>query len=131
MAWSVEYTDEFERWWETLSGPEQVQVARKVELLETYGPTLKRPHADVIVTSSYANMKELRAQAEGHHLRVLYCFNPQQTALLLVGGDKTGNPRWYEQMVPLADLLYERHLAELEDERRRGGKRGRKDGKKL
>ena len=35
--------------------------------------------------------------------------------MLLIGGDKTGNDRWYETFVPLADRLYEQHLNELEE----------------
>jgi hypothetical protein len=45
--------------------------------------------------------------------RVLYAFDPRRTALLLLGGDKTGDERWYERMIPKADALYESHLREL------------------
>jgi hypothetical protein len=46
---------------------------------------------------------------------VFYAFNPRRTAILLIGGDKTGNDRFYDQMVPIADRLYDVHLDELED----------------
>jgi hypothetical protein len=59
-------------------------------------------------------MRELRIQHEGRPYRVLYAFDPNRDALLLIGGDKTGNRRWYEVFVPVADRLYERHLKELE-----------------
>lgn len=59
VAWEIEYTDEFETWWNSLSEDEQEEIAAKVDLLEERGPTLSRPHADVIVTSRHANMKEL------------------------------------------------------------------------
>jgi hypothetical protein len=111
--WDVEYTKEFEAWWESLSEDEQVSISAKVELLEEHGPTLPRPHADVITSSRHPNMKELRAKVEERHLRVLYAFDPRRTALLLIGGDKTGDPKWYERFVPLADDLFDRHTKSL------------------
>jgi hypothetical protein len=36
----------------------------------------------------------------------------------LIGGDKTGDDRWYEKFVPLADRLFERHLREVQKEGR-------------
>jgi hypothetical protein len=118
MPWEVEYTDEFKGWWDGLRTEEQDAVAITVELLEIHGPTLKRPHSDVITTSRHANMKELRAKVKGKekHLRVLYAFDTRRTAILLIGGDKTGNPSWYEQFVPLADKLFDLHLKQVEDE---------------
>ena len=86
----MEYTDEFEAWWNTLEVDEQEEVEAKVELLEEFGPVLPRPHADVIVTSKHAKMKELRADVAQRHLRVLYAFDPRRKAILLIGGDKTG-----------------------------------------
>ena len=60
-------------------------------------------------------MRELRAQVHGKPFRV-YRFNPKRAAILLVGGDKTGDDRWYEVNVPKADQLYDRHLEELKEE---------------
>lgn len=53
----------------------------------------------------------MRAQAGGDPLRALYAFDFRRTAILLVAGDKTGDTRRYETHVPLADRLFERHLA--------------------
>jgi hypothetical protein len=113
MPWAVEYTPEFEAWWDTLSEDEQVEVNTKVELLEEHGPTFPRPYADVITSSRHANMKELRGKVEQRYLRVLYAFDPRRTALLLIGGDKTGDPGWYERFVPIADDLFDQHLIRL------------------
>ena len=60
-------------------------------------------------------MRELRIQHAGRPYRVLYAFDPRRNALLLIGGDKTGNDRWYEVFVPIADALYQKHLEELEE----------------
>jgi len=61
-------------------------------------------------------MRELRIQSQGNPYRVLYAFNPLRNAILLLGGDKTGDDRWYEVHVPIADRLYDEHLAELRKE---------------
>ena len=62
-------------------------------------------------------MRELRAQAGGDPLRMLYSFDPRSIAILLVAGDKTGDDRWYDTNVPIADRLFERHLRMIEKER--------------
>ncbi|MDE0176677.1 MAG: type II toxin-antitoxin system RelE/ParE family toxin [Defluviicoccus sp.] len=61
-------------------------------------------------------MRELRIQSGGRPIRVFYAFDPRRTAILLIGGDKTGDGRFYERFVPLADKLYDEHLKELKDE---------------
>ena len=61
-------------------------------------------------------MRELRVQHAGRPYRVLYAFDPRRVAILLIGGDKTGNDRWYEQFVPVADRLYDAHLVLLRKE---------------
>jgi hypothetical protein len=112
LSWAVEYTDEFEAWWDSLTEEEQDEIDTVVELLEEHGPTLSRPYADVITSSRHSNMKELRGKV-GARLRVLFAFDPRRTALLLIGGDKTGDPKWYQRFVPIADDLFDRHLEQL------------------
>ena len=87
-----------------------------MELLRECGPALKHPHSTAIITSRHANMRELRSQCQGKPLRTLYAFDPRRTAILLIGGDKTGDDRWYEKFVPLADSLYDEHLKTLREE---------------
>lgn len=113
MAYEVEFSDEFGDWWDTLNAAEQ-SVDFSVSLLQQLGPTLRMPHSSGIETSRHKRMRELRVQHEGRPYRVLYSFDPRRTALLLIGGNKTGNNRWYEEYVPLADAIYDRHLRELE-----------------
>lgn len=113
MPWEVEFTEEFGIWWDGLSEEEQDSVAFGVRLLEEKGPHLPRPHADIVKGSQFPNMKELRCQHEGRPYRVLFAFDPRRVGILLIGGDKTGNAHWYEEYVPLADGIYERHLVEI------------------
>jgi len=115
MTWEVEYTDEFGDWYEDLTESEQDSIDRNVYLLEQFGPTLPDRYSKPVVTSRYTHMRELRVQHGGEPTRVLYAFDPRRVALLLLGGNKTGDDRWYEKSVPRADELYEQHLRELAD----------------
>jgi hypothetical protein len=111
--WDVEFTDQFERWWEDLSVKEQDSIDAAVDMLQQRGPGLGRPYVDTIVASRHPNMKELRTGP----IRVLVAFDPTRTAILLIGGDK--RDRWqafYAEMIPLADDLFDEHLTELETE---------------
>lgn len=124
MSWDVEYTDEFEAWWNGLSEGEQESINASVRLLEELGPQLRFPHSSGINGSKHEHMRELRTQHEGRPYRTLYAFNPVRAAILLIGGDKTGNDDWYDKHVPVADRLYDEHLEELRKE-------GLIDGKKI
>ena len=115
MTWEVEYTDEFGDWYKDLAESEQDSIDRNVYLLEQFGPTLPDRYSKPVVTSRYTHMRELRVQHGGEPIRVLYAFDPRRVALLLLGGNKTGDDRWYEKFVPRADELYEQHLRELAD----------------
>jgi hypothetical protein len=111
MAYEVEVSDEFKDWYEdTLSEPEQNSVERVVLMLMEAGPALGFPQSSAVKRSKYSHMRELRIQHEGRPFRVLYAFDPTRTALLLLGGDKTGDDRWYDKMVPKADAIYADHL---------------------
>jgi hypothetical protein len=116
VAWDVEYTDEFEVWWRVLTEDEQADVSASVELLELHGPQLGRPHVDTIKASRHTNMKELRTQSGGKPLRTFFAFDPRRSAILLIGGDKTGDKRFYDRMVPIADDLYDDYLTEIKNE---------------
>ena len=116
MPWEVEYTDQFGQWWQQLLEGQQDVVAASVELLMEHGPNLPHPYSSQIRGSRHGGMRELRVQSRGRPIRVFYAFDPRRTSILLIGGDKTGNDRFYEQYVPLADNLYDEHLEELRKE---------------
>lgn len=116
VAWQVEYTDEFDDWWNGLSGEEQDSVAKAVGLLQQFGPHLEHPRSSDVKGSRHGNMRELRIQHRGRPYRVLYAFDPTRTAILLIGGNKTGQKRWYDIHVPIADALYDEHLDTLREE---------------
>ena len=78
-----------------------------VKLLEEYGVGLKYPYCSGVETSKHDHMRELRVQHGGRPYRVLYAFDPRRTAILLIGGEKTGDDRWYDSFVPVADKIKE------------------------
>lgn len=108
----VEFTDEFETWWNTLTEAEQAAVDGHVLALEEHGVKLGFPRTSDVKGSRHGQMRELRIKSGGQ-IRVLYAFDPRRAAILLIGGDKTGNDRWYEEFVPKADDLYDAHLEML------------------
>lgn len=116
MSWEVEFTTEFGEWWATLDGSAQDAVARVVGLLESEGPSLGFPFSSAIRGASTGGLRELRVQSRGRPLRVLYAFDPRRVAVLLLGGDKTGDARWYARAVRQADALYDDHMRTLREE---------------
>lgn len=77
---------------------------------------LKFPRSSDVKGSRHAHMRELRVQSGGRPLRILYAFDPRRVAILLLGGDKTADKRWYEEFVPIADRLYDKHIEDLKRE---------------
>ena len=78
MAWEIEYTNEFEAWWDSLTPTEGRSIRAAVEKLEERGPALGRPFVDTIKGSRHANMKELRPRRG--NIRILFAFNPLRSA---------------------------------------------------
>jgi hypothetical protein len=113
MAWEIEYTYQFGEWYEDLGENDQAAVDAVVELLGEKGPQLKRPAVGEITGRRIKHLKELRIGT----IRVLFAFDPRSVAILLIGGNKTGEwKRWYERSLPQAEDLYDTHLQELRDE---------------
>jgi len=112
--WSIELTDEAVRWLEGLTQKERSSIAAAITLLEELGPQLGRPAVDSIKGSRHSNMKELRSF--GGHLRALFCFDPQRTAIILLGGDKSNDwSGWYVRNIPIADEMYDEYLKGLRE----------------
>jgi hypothetical protein len=117
-VFEVEATDEFTDWFMDLEPAAAEAVAQRIDLLAEQGPALRRPVVGEIKGSTFdPQMKELRVSVAGDALRVLFMFDPRRTAILLLGGSKTGTwNRWYRTAIPEADRLYEEHLATLRKE---------------
>ena len=113
MVWEVEYTEEFREWWIELTLSQQDAVESKVDLLGRHGPNLGFPHTSAIHGSRHSHMRELRIPSGRGQIRVFYAMDPRRTSILLIGGDKTGNDRFYEEYIPIADRLYDDYIEEL------------------
>lgn len=108
--WEVEVTDEFAAWYGTLTDQDAEDINGAVEALRSNGPNLRRPVVGAIEGSRLRNLKELCIGP----FRVLFTFDPRRVAILLVGGDKTGEwKEWYLTAIPEAEALYEQHLREI------------------
>lgn len=112
--WSVD-VEFVEEWLTSLDQTSYEQVIAALELLAERGPQLGRPLVDTVTGSRHRNMKELRPGSSGRsELRVLFAFDPERRAILLVAGDKSGNWRkWYTKNIPLADERFDGHLESL------------------
>ena len=120
VTWAVILLEEVEEWFFAQEQETAEQIAGAIERLEQDGPNLGRPLADVIHGSKLQNLKELRpGSARRSKIRILFVFDPQRQAVLLVAGDKAGSwDRWYKAAIPLAEERYERWLAGEYDEER-------------
>lgn len=110
MVVELVLTQEFVDWMRGLDGDERNAVHRLIKLLELSGTSLGFPYSSAIKGSKYA-LRELRKK--GQPLRLIYAFDPKRQAVMLIGGDKTGDDRFYKTMVPRAETLWKTHLAEL------------------
>lgn len=115
MVWTVLYHGAFVPELEALADDVQDGLLAMAELLETFGPSLGRPHADTLSGSSYANMKELRFRADDGVWRAAFAFDPQRRAIILVAADKAGvaQARFYKGLITKADTRFAEHLKTL------------------
>lgn len=117
--WEIEL-DQVKSWLESLSVDDYHQVIAALELLQERGPQLGRPLVDTVKGSRHKNMKELRPGTSGRsEVRMLFAFDPERRAIVLVAGDKSGDWKgWYVKNIPIADDLFDQHLKALDAGRR-------------
>src|SRR5262245_44711391 len=116
MSWTVLFHPDFDREVSDLPAAVRVELLANLRLLAQVGPSLKRPHADTLNGSDFANMKELRVKSAGGVWRVAFAFDPKRQAIVLVAGDKSGmsSKRFYRELIEKADARYKRHLKAME-----------------
>lgn len=112
MTVEVLGTAEFEGWLLGLGTGDAAAVARVVGLLEAKGWALGFPYSSAIAGGKYP-FRELRVQSAGRPLRIFYAFDPKRQAVLILGGDKTGDERFYKRIIPRAEAIWERYLDDL------------------
>jgi hypothetical protein len=112
-VWQVLQTEEFELWFTNLTEAVKEDIFASITVLGVHGPSLGRPRVDTIKNSFYKNMKELRIQSSGNPYRIFFAFDPERRAILLIGGNKKGDKRFYEKIIPIADKLFARYLEDM------------------
>ncbi len=124
MEWDVKYDEDFLAELEELerttgSSAVREEVAALALLLQQFGPQLRRPHCDTLKGSKHANMKELRFTLPDGEWRVAFAFDPRRSAILFVGGSKSGVPgkRFYRELVRVADKRFDDHLKGLKPQK--------------
>ena len=100
----------------TLAQAQQEDISAVAEVLIERGADLPFPYSSGVEGSRHDHMRELRVQSGGKPLRIFYAFDPLRAAILLIGGTKTGDNRFYKKMIPIADRLYDEHIVELKRE---------------
>lgn len=110
--WTIQTRKVFEQWLEQQNDADRENVLAHLKVLREMGPGLSRPYADTLKGSSMANLKELRVQSAGEPIRVLFAFDPDRQGVILCGGHKGNEKRFYKDMIALAEAEYENHLKE-------------------
>lgn len=124
--WEVDYSLVAD-WLASLDPDTRDCVTAAVEMLMEEGPILGRPLVDSVKALRHKNMKELRPPSPGMAaFRILFAFDPKRKAILLLGGDKSGQSErltkkekwsnWYRKAIPEADRRYDEHLRQLAQE---------------
>ncbi|WP_131746766.1 type II toxin-antitoxin system RelE/ParE family toxin [Frankia sp. Cppng1_Ct_nod] len=109
QQWDVYLVNEVRAWIDSLDAATHACVVQAIDLLAEAGPGFGRPLVDTITGSSLPNLKELRPRT----VRILFCFDPWRSTILLVAGDKAGRwNAWYEEAIPLAEQRYKTYLME-------------------
>jgi len=119
MPWEIVYSSEFEAWFIKLDNDSAKAIARSLGILRELGPMLGRPHVDTLKESRIKNLKELRTQCKQQVFRTMFVFDPARNAVILIGGDKTGDKRFYEKIIPLAEEIYSDYLRRFSHEKKR------------
>lgn len=110
MTWEIVYSSEFEQWLHALDLDSAKSIARSLGILKEFGPMLGRPHVDTQKGSQIRNLKELRTQCRRHVYRTLSVFDATRNAVVLIGGDKTGDSKFCQKIIPLAEEIYDDYL---------------------
>jgi hypothetical protein len=115
MPWNVLFHNEFQPEFDMLSIEVRRELLARLNLLAMRGPQLGRPTVDTLQGSAFANMKEIRFNAEDGIWRFAFAFDPRRAAVVLCGGDKEGanQATFYRELIAKADERFAAHIASL------------------
>lgn len=106
MPYDIVLLDEFATWLDAQDEERRIKILGHLALLEERGPLLGRPYVDTLKGSKVPNLKELRVQHKAEPIRILFAFDPKQQAVVILGGSKQADKRWYETNIPLAEEMF-------------------------
>lgn len=106
----VIFTDEFKEWLESNDRTVRNRLSMIISILRQYGVTTPFPYSSMLFGTKY-NFRELRAEIKDQPYRMIYIFDPKRNAVMLLGGNKSGEKRWYEKSIAKAEKIYEKYLA--------------------
>lgn len=123
--WDIQFHPAFEAWTDSLDDSDAEALLAALQVLRDHGPALGRPLVDTVVASRHPNMEELRPGSTGRsEIRLLFAFDVERRAVLLVGGDKSTDWRgWYAVNIPIAEERFSQHQAALSQPKQRKGRR--------
>lgn len=110
MEWEILFCDEFEVEYLKLPRSLRVELSAHIGTLKKFGPSLGRPLVDTLKQSKLKNMKELRFLHDRQPYRYLFAFDPKRRAIVLVGGSKANDKRFYEKNIPIAEKRFRKHF---------------------
>jgi hypothetical protein len=108
--WIVIQLDEFGAWLDQQPGDLRDEAFARFVMLEALGPTLGRPTVDTLKSSKLSNMKEIRFDYHRDPVRILFAFDYKRQAVIILGGIKSVNKRWYDDHIPIAERLFNQHV---------------------
>ncbi|MDK2410512.1 type II toxin-antitoxin system RelE/ParE family toxin [Aphanizomenon sp. PH219] len=117
MEWNIIFDPDFRIWFYQQEQGFQNEVFAVLGILAKFRPSLGRPRVDTLEGSDFSNMKKLRIQHQGEPWRILFAFDPKRQAILLVGGNKAGNKKWYKENIAIADKRYREYLETIKEEK--------------
>jgi hypothetical protein len=109
VGWTVEITEDFERWWDRLTEDERISIDGMIRVLEAQGPSLGQPYT---VDTAGSLVAQLRVPHGDRTLCVLYVPEHSRTAVVLLLGTTTGT---YDEICPpdeieAANRIYQKYL---------------------
>ncbi|WCL50678.1 type II toxin-antitoxin system RelE/ParE family toxin [Leptospira sp. GIMC2001] len=113
--WLIESTIEFDLWIYKQDISIREAILSQLYVLAEKGPNLGRPYVDTIQGTKINNLKELRVQVKLKVIRIFFIFTKDRIGLILNAGDKKGNDRFYEEMIPKAIEIYQKWERENEE----------------
>ena len=111
VPWDVEYTDQFEEFWQQLSQDHQVALDAIVRVLESRGPALGPPFSVDVPSATHPSIRQLRMPSGSDTLCVLYLIDDARAAVVLLVGALGDEGVCPPEQVDSVDVIYQSYLA--------------------